>query len=85
VSETISDFVEVEELSKPMSEGEYNAFLARMNAKGYFNHAITEGGVVISANDQILAGANILVSAGTNIHVLAEDSIPEENKAGVLL
>jgi hypothetical protein len=83
MSDTIMDFVEVEELSKPMSESEYNAFLARMRAKGYFNHAIVEDGVVISANDQILAGADILVSAGGNIHVLTGGDIPEENKVGI--
>jgi hypothetical protein len=58
---TIKDFVEVEEISKPMSESEYVQFLARMGEKRYSNDAIRGEDGIIDANDQVLAGLKILV------------------------
>jgi hypothetical protein len=61
MNDTIKDFVGVEEIPNPMSESEYHSFLARMAQKRYKNEALRDADRnVIDANDQILAGANIL-------------------------
>jgi len=62
MSNTVNDFVEVEEISSPMSQSEYDSFLARSRKKGYTNHAdIGENGNVIDPDEQVLAGAKFLV------------------------
>jgi hypothetical protein len=62
------DFAGVNEISNPMSKGEYGSFLAKADRKKYFNDAVRgKDGFVISANAQILTGADIL----------------EENKVGI--
>ena len=62
MNDTIKDFVGVEEISSPMSQSEYDSFLARSRKKGYTNHAVKgEDGKVIDSDEQVLAGAKFLV------------------------
>jgi hypothetical protein len=62
MSDTIKDFVEVEEISSPMSQSEDDSFLARSKKKGSSKHAaIEKNGSVIDPNEQVLAGAQFLV------------------------
>ena len=68
MNDVIRDFVEVREISNPMSESGHDLFLVRMGRKRYSNDAVKgEDGIIVNANAQVITGAEIL----------------EENKVGI--